>query len=311
MRIYSPENIENYIISVLKDSISLDLCLRHHFLTKDLLKYEFENMDDDDLLYDIKILKKYNIIPSIDEQILLKQIRDKDFVKHTRITPWKIYDIDILNSGIGKTFFCCAEAKFHLTNLWNITEEGRWHKVIFNKNTLDVLWADFGNNDKMNSKNNIFTFISHNGIVYSLNYVQPNLWFLLNPCKDRKLLNIDNDGFDLYINKECEETINSGHGFIIDIEFAKICDLGKCIDSKFFENGPNWKHKKYTMMYNGETATHMKNISNKDNKIYIEIENNTFEINKIETIILDIDQNIVINEKNDKMSMIEDYELII
>jgi hypothetical protein len=310
MKIYSPENIEKYIISVLKDPVSLDLCLRHHFLNKILLKNEFENMDDNDLLYDIKILKKYNIIPNLDEFMLLEQIRDKDFVKHTRITPWKISDVDILDSRVGKTVFCCAKAKFHLINSWDITEDGRWHKIIFDKNNLDVLWADFGNNNETNSKNSTFRFISHNGIVYSLYYVQPTLWFLLNPCINKKLLNIDNDGFDSYINKECAETINSGYGFILDIEFAKICDLEKCIDSKYFENGPNWKHGKY-IMYNGETATDMKNIYNKNNKIYMDIENNTFENDKIETIILDIDKSIVINEKNNKSAMIEDYELII
>jgi hypothetical protein len=312
MSIYSRENIEEYIISVLKNPFSLDLCLKHHFLIKDLLKAEFENMDNDDLLYIIRILKKYNIIPNIDDLLLLEQIRDKNFVKHTRITPWKIFDIDILDSRLGKTILCCAEAKFHLINSWNITTDGRWHKIIFDKNNLDVLWADFGNNDdEMNSINKTNIFISHNNIVYSLYYAQPDLWFFLNPCKDKKLNNIDNDSLDLYINKECEETINSGHGFIPDLEFAKNCDLEKCIESKYFKNGPNWKHGKKCIMYNGKTATYIKNIYNKYNKIYIDIENNTFKINKIETIILDIDKNVVINKENNKSVIIEDYEFII
>jgi len=308
MKIYTPEKIEEYIQSVIKHPELIHGCLKDHFLSKDTIKYEFGDMNDDDLLFCIRMLIKYEILPNRDEKILLEQIRDKDFISHDRLTPWKLDEVDSIDSKTGKTALWCAETKFRLSNLWGFTKSEYFHTLLFDRKTLEVLWADLGNYDDTTYKNRDYRFISHNHNVYNVCYIQANLWFFQNPCKEKKLLGTDNDSLDLFVNNELEESIDNGHGFIMDIEFAKICDMEKCIDSKFFANGPNWKHGNYTM-YKGKTATYIKDIYNKDGRIHIVIENNTFENSKCITLIIDFDKDIVINESNNQTADIEQYEL--
>jgi hypothetical protein len=311
MKIYSPEHIEKYILSVLKNPIGMDLCLKQHFLNRNLIKNEFEDMHDSDLLFDIKILKKYNIIPNIEEKILLEQIRDKNFVSYNRITSWEISDIGIIDSINGNIPYGIATAKFHLQNKWNIIGVGYWHKIIFDKNNLSIVWADLGNDTDLTINNFEYTtFVSNNNIVYKLDYVQPTLYILLNPCKEKELDNFENKTLDKFINTECKETINSGYGFIMDTEFAKIAELNKSVERKFFENGPNWEYGK-CCMYNGKTATELNRIYNKNNTIYFELENNTFNPQKIQRFYINFENNIVGNESTNKEIIIEDYEIII
>jgi hypothetical protein len=94
---------------------------------------------------------------------------------------------------------------------------------------------------------------------------------------------------------------------IMDIEHAKIVDITDFLGKEFFNNGPEWKHGKYTM-YNGITATDIKDIVAEKNMFKIIIENNTYKNIRKKAIYLDMEYFALYNENNDKI-FFENYNL--
>jgi hypothetical protein len=205
-----------------------------------------------------------------------------------------------------------CKAYFHIINKWSFKSHNLLHRIIYDKKTLSVVWADFGNFTNIDINQNIEdseSDISYNSNVYQIVYTQANLWLMKNPDAQRTMLKgLDDDVLDKYINAICKETINSGHGFILDIEHAKQADITDLLGKGFFKNGPEWKKEKNTTIYDGFEATNIKDILAEKNMFKIIIENNTYRKTKIKTVSLDIENFILYNEKNKKI-ILEDYEL--
>jgi len=303
MSIYSPENIEETLLGYNEPNSMGRFLFNSHILTKSLKEYYFTGLNDNDLAFVLNTLIKYKYITENDMSVLIKQIRDENFIEYSRITPWKFSTIQSLdNTGKNISYGCC-KANFHLTNKWGFASSADRHLLIYNKETLDVVYTDLGNLSDFDISNNVENteiFISFNNNVYKIDYIEPAIWIFLNPCNNKKkLADLKINNLDKYINIVCKETIYCGHGHIPDIEFAKTADIDNILGKKFFKTGSEWKYGNH-LMYNGITPTKIKSINVKNNKFAIEIENNTYINPIIKTIYLDIENFYIANEKNDK-----------
>jgi hypothetical protein len=314
MKIYDPEDIEENLRRTFsrKNDPMTELIIRDHFLNKYLIKNEFLDLNDEKLKYVLKTFIKYDFIQNKDLELLINEIRNINFIEYKRTTPWHFSEINVLDSSGKIISYGYCKANFHLINKWGFKSDNRLHRIIYDKESLTVLWANFGYLTDIDINENIETsekYISHNYNVYNISYIQTHLWIIENPDAQRtKLKGLDNNLLDEYINYICEETINRGHGFIIDIEHAKVADITDLLGNRFFKNGPEWKYSKNTIYYNGITATNITDIITEKNMFKLIIENNTYKNIKKKVIYLDMDYFILYNEKNDKI-FLENYIL--
>jgi hypothetical protein len=313
MKFYSPDRIEEYLgnITNRKDKMT-DVIIKDHFLCKYLVEDEFHYLDDDGLKFVLKTFIKYGFIPNNDLELLMEEIRDSIFIEYKRITPWHISKINVLDASGEIIPYGYCKAYFNLSNKWGFQSRNYLHRIIYDSKTLTVVWADFGNynnidiNEKLEDSEN---YISYKNKVYELRYIHTDFWLMKNPDLQGTILKcLDDNILDEYINNICKESIDRGHGFILDIENAKVADLADLLGKDFFKNGPKWKYGKNTINYNGIAATEIKEIVTEKNIFKIIIENNTFRKNKVKTIYMDIEEFVLYNE-NKKKILIEDYKL--
>ena len=293
MKIYSPDRVEEYLADITKKNNEIyEKITKGHFLCKELIEYEFLYLNDEELKFVLKTFIKYGFIHNNDLELLANEIRSSNFVEFKRTTPWHFSEINVLDSSGEIISYGYCKANFHLINKWDFKSNDRMHRIIYDKKTLTVLWANFGDLFVTDINKNIEDserYISHNHNVYKIEYIQVDLYIMESPDVQRTILKgLNNDLLDEYINHVCEKTINSGHGFILDIEHAKVVDIEDFLGKEFFDNGPEWKHGKY-IMYKGTTATDIKDIIAEKNLFKIIIENNTYKNTRIKTIYLDIE----------------------
>jgi hypothetical protein len=243
---------------------------------------------------------------------MANEIKSNNFEEFKRATPWHFFFFYVLDSSGEIISYGYCKAKFYFINKWGFMSANKLHRIIYDKNTLSVVWADFGNLTNIDINKDIEDtemYISHNSNVYQIVYTLANLWLMKNPDVQRTMLKgLEDDVLDEYIYTICKETINSGHGFILDIEHAKQADITDLLGKGFFKNGPEWKYGKNTKIYDGFEATNIKDILAEKNMFKIVIKNNTYRKTKIKTVSLDIENFILYNEKN-KQIILEDYEL--
>jgi len=311
MSIYSPENIEETLSGYNEPNSMGKFLFNSHILIKSLKDHYFTDLNDNDLTFVLKTLIKYKYINENDISVLIKQIRDENFIEYLRITPWHFSTIQSLDYTGKNISYGCCKANFHLINKWGFSSSSHRHLIIYDKETLEVAFADLGNLTDFDIDNNIENsemYITHKNMMYKIDYVAPTIWLFLNPCSEnKKLADLECDNLDRYINMVCKDTIYSGHGFIMDLEFAKNADINSIVGNNFFKTGSEWKYGNHTM-YNGITPTGIKSINTKNNTFVIEIENNTHISPLIQTIFLDIEEFLLSNEKNNKKEKLVDFD---
>jgi hypothetical protein len=227
-------------------------------------------------------------------------------LKHTG--NWHFSDIAVLDSGGENITHGYCRAVFHVVDKNGPSKGNEIHRIIYNKNTLNVLWADFGNysnSDLMEENEKEDIFISHNDNIYLFDYVPPTLISLYkNPDSQRtKLENTDDETLDKYISAFCEE---NEHGFWSDMYYSKYADITACLGESFFKKGLKWKYGSYTV-YNGISVTKLKGLCTENNLFKINIENYTFIKPKTGIIYLDIEK-YELSDGKERIVAMEDYE---
>jgi len=304
---YNPDNIGGYLKSISTGNDShLFEQEKAIFMNKNSLKNDLLMYNDKDLEIILTAFIKYNIIPDKDIKLMIKQIRNDDFIELIRTNQWYFTDIVIPDSD-GKIYtYGSCKANFHLENKWGNSSTENQFIIIFDKKTNSVVWGDFGNKGIYNKITEEDVFISHNGYIYKIEYNQPTIYLSGIPkiCNSR-LENLDSDVLDKYINTVCREVINEGYGTIFYFEYEIDASIDSCIDKKFFKNGPKWKHGKRYIVYDGVTATRIKTIVNDKNTFKITMENNTYKSPLIRELYLDLEYLVIFTKENGKYAIFD------
>jgi hypothetical protein len=223
-----------------------------------------------------------------------------------RTGDWHFSDIAVLDSGGANITHGYCRAVFNVVDKSGPSEEIEIHRIIYNKNTLNVLWADFGNysnSDLIEENEKEDIFISHNDYIYRFEYLTTDIWLIKTPDSQRtKLENTDDETLDKYIRAFCEE---NDHGFWSDMPYSKYANIAACLGESFFRKGLKWKYGSH-FEYKGKTVTKLKCLCAENNLFKIIIENGTFIKPKTEVVYLDIEKFEISDGKN--KILMEDYE---
>ncbi|MDR0472835.1 MAG: hypothetical protein LBH43_04080 [Treponema sp.] len=224
-----------------------------------------------------------------------------------RTGSWHFSDFAVLDSSGANITHGYCRAVFHAVDKSSHSEENEIHRIIYNKNTLNVLWADFGNysnSDLIEENEKEDIFISHNDYVYRFEYIPPTLISLYkNPdSQQTKLENTDDETLDKYVSAFCEE---NDHGFWSDTPYSKSADITACLD-RLLRKGLKWKYGRLDVI-NGKAITKLKGLCAKNNVFEVIIENDTFIKPKTGIVYLDIEK-FEISDGKERIVAMEDYE---
>ncbi|GHU54288.1 hypothetical protein FACS189442_0290 [Spirochaetia bacterium] len=283
-----------------------DSIIKNYLLNRYYIDNYFCCLKDSEMKSVLKVFIKYGYIPDGDIHIMAEQIRDKNFITFTRTTPWYFSTLNSLDyTGNHRSFDYC-KANFHLQNQWGRTSNEYRHLLVYTEN-LDIVWADLGNYTDFDINNHIEQedqFISKDGTVYYLVCILSTLWLFTNPCnKYSRLPDLQEDTLDGCIIKVCEEEIKRGHGSVLDLEYSKNVDLSAILGADFFKKGIKGKHITNTL-----DITNLKSVSTDNKRFCIEIENNTFNVQKTKAAYLDIETLTVSNKRGGRKLALEDWE---
>ena len=316
---YHPDYIEEVLARLSEEKDLLyESAIKDHFLIKPVLKDKLYCLNDADLKYVLAVLSKYDYIPNEDPAILAKQIKEENFIEYKRTTPWYFSDIDVLDSAGDHISYGYCKANFHFVNTWGHTSEHFLHRIIYDKATMVVCWADLGTyTDNFDEIKNIIKnaeegefFVSFGNQVFRITYISRSVCFeRSHDTSQTKLESIENNSFDAYvINNICKESEDGCiYGNVSEYEFMQFAEVTDCVSKNFFKKGPQWKYGDSCEMNEGITPTNIKGIY-ADNGIFkICIENNTFAIPQTAIICLDIENLEISSEKTKRKVRMEDF----
>jgi hypothetical protein len=219
-------------------------------------------------------------MPEGDIDVLLEQLRQKDFTQFCRISEWRYTETEVLNYDGEVNRFGTYIAEFGYVNKWGQKASCGEYKIIYNNN-MNVVWMGHHSEQKY--------FISLNDIIYNIHYGDTIIGFFPNACAGNEFIDVgDMTTFDDII-KESSWRLDREHRFMpenarIELEKGAVVfiSIKEYFKKGFFYKGPKWTPKW------SDAISILLNITAKDGLFQFEIENITYNGNQRDHVSLNL-----------------------
>jgi hypothetical protein len=230
-------------------------------------------MADEEIKKTINGDRKRHGLPEGDIDLLLKEMREENFIKYLRKEPWKYLFTKILNSDGMTQELKTRVGTFRYLNKWNQESDVTKYRIILDEH-MKVLWFGYHKERQY--------FISVDDNIYEIEYKHKFLRFIPTKCDKTEYFNDSeeeiSDNIVKRYNADWVQRLMPGkiNQKTLGTENVEATiKLDGYFEKGFFYKGPKWNRYWHDFLYPHD-ITMLIAISAQDGLFHIEIENITY-----------------------------------